>query len=220
MNQCCACASLVPLMQATVSPATCLCAVQRISKTLCTTVRQLLLHLSAEWVQCGFRPICAVTDKCTDYCCMNAISFNTIVNTTTTINKQRIQSEHRGLKAKTRLKTDVIKQQERLLSDQRDALAEAKGSLTAAQAEAREADARAAQVTHHYCYITAVTSHPNVLATATTRSAANSASITTTARSQYISVIALVAATAVSSGTTDAQAYDISLQMCSMNIVW
>jgi hypothetical protein len=34
-------------MQATVSLATCLCAVQRISKTLCTMVRQLLLRLQA-----------------------------------------------------------------------------------------------------------------------------------------------------------------------------
>jgi hypothetical protein len=93
---------------------------------------------------------------------------------TTSTNKQRIQSEHRGLKAKTRLKTDVIKQQERLLSDQRDALAEAKGSLTAAQAEAREADARAAQVTCHYCYdsVSNATASDNV--TSSTTSGASS----------------------------------------------
>ncbi|KAG5180833.1 hypothetical protein JKP88DRAFT_349405 [Tribonema minus] len=59
---------------------------------------------------------------------------------------QRIQSEHKALRSKVRLKTDVIRQQERILADQRDALAAARGETAAAQADAREEAARSQQL--------------------------------------------------------------------------
>lgn len=58
---------------------------------------------------------------------------------------QRIQSEHSALRSKLKLKSDVIRQQERLLGDQRDALIAARGEVATAAAEVKAAQGRAVQ---------------------------------------------------------------------------